>query len=116
MTIPSKLLFREVMQEALTGPPVRLELGSQAVKLRQRFYRVRQSCWEEGDPRFAFLKFQISGNELVISRHSDPQAIRHRIRLRALREMFAFAREYRAGLEQPAGDDARTENSVATKD
>ncbi len=100
MTIPSKLLFLEVMQEALTGPPVRLEVGAQAVKLRQRFYRIRHNCWEEGDVRFAFLKFRISGTELGISRHSDPQAIRHRIRLRALREMFAYAREYRVKLVQ----------------
>ncbi len=114
MKIPSGL-FREVMEEALSGPPVRLELGAQAVQLRQRFYRVRQSCWEQGDPRFAFLKFQISGTELIISRHADPQSIRHRIRLRALREMVAFAREYRASLEQPACEDARTENSVATE-
>ncbi len=100
MTIPSKLLFLEVMEEALTGPPVRLELGAQAVQLRQRFYRIRQSCWEEGDARFAFLKFKFSGTELVISRHPDPDAIRHRIRLRVLREMFAYAREYRVKLEQ----------------
>ena len=111
MKIPSEL-FLEVMLEALSGPPVRLELGAQAVQLRQRFYRIRQSCWEDGDPRFAYLKFRISGTELVISRHPDPQSIRHRIRLRALREMFAFAREYRAGLAQPTGDDTRTGNSA----
>ena len=115
MKIPSGL-FLEVMEEALCGPPVRLELGAQAVQLRQRFYRVRQSCWERGDPRFAFLKFQISGTELVISRHPDPQAIRHRIRLRALREMFAIAREYRAGLVRPTGEDARTEDLAGIKD
>ncbi len=115
MTVPAELCI-EVMLEALGGPPVRLELGAQAVKQRQRFYRVRARCWEEGDSRFAFLKFQISGNELVISRHSDPQAIRHRIRLRALREMVAFAREYRAGLVRPTGEDARTEDLAGMKD
>ena len=115
MKIPSGL-FLEVMEEALTGPPVRLELGAQAATLRQRFYRVRQTCWEQGDARFAFLKFQISGNELVISRHSDPDAIRHRIRLRALREMVTFAREYRAGLDRPTGEDARTEDLAGMKD
>ena len=115
MKIPSGL-FLEVMEEALSGPPVRLELGSQAATLRQRFYRVRARCWEQGDARFAFLKFRISGTELVISRHPDPQAIRQRIRLRALREMVAFAREYRAGLVRPTGEDARAEYSVATKD
>ena len=115
MKIPSGL-FLEVMEEALSGPPVRLEVGAQAVKLRQRFYRIRQSCWEQGDARFAFLKFQISGTELIISRHRDPDAIRHRIRLRALREMFAFAREYRAGLIRPTGEDARTEDLAGMKD
>ncbi len=115
MKIPSGL-FLEVMEEALSGPPVRLELGSQAAKQRARLYRVRASCWEQGDARFAFLRFQILGNELVISLHSDPPAIRHRIRLRALREMVAFAREYRAGLVRPTGEDARAEYSVATKD
>jgi hypothetical protein len=116
MTIPSKLLFLEVMQEALGGPAVRLELGSQAVKLRQRFYRIRQRCWEEGDVRFAFLRFRIRGSLLIIDRHPDSEAIRHRIRLRALREMFAFAREYRASLERPTGEDARTGNSVEMKE
>ncbi len=47
MTVPAELCI-EVMLEALGGPPVRLELGAQAVKQRQRFYRVRQSCWERG--------------------------------------------------------------------
>ncbi len=115
MTVPAELCI-EVMLEALGGPPVRLELGAQAVKQRQRFYRIRQSCWDEGDPRFEYLKFRISGTELVISRHPDPSAIRHRIRLRALREMFAIAREYRADLVRPTGEDARAEYSVATKD
>jgi hypothetical protein len=109
MKIPSGL-FLEVMEEALSGPPIRLEVGAQAVQLRQRFYRVRANCWEEGDSRFAFLKFQISGTELIISRHPDPQAIRHRIRLRALREMVAFAREYRAGLEQPGSENIPGDN------
>jgi hypothetical protein len=111
MKIPSGL-FLEVMEEALSGPPVRLELGSQAATLRQRFYRIRTRCWEQGDARFAFLQFKISGTELIVSQHADPQAIRHRIRLRALREMFAIAREYRAGLAQPTGDDTRTGNSA----
>ena len=103
MKIPSKL-FLEVMEEALEGRAVRLELGAQAVKLRQRFYRVRARCWEEGDPRFAFLKFQISGTELVISRHADPALIQRRLRFRILREAVAWAREQGAGLERPAGE------------
>ncbi len=112
MTIPSKLLFLEVMEEALSGPPVRLELGAQAVQLRQRFYRVRASCWEAGDARFAFLRFRIRGPLLIIDRHSDPAAIERRLRFRILRQAFAFAREYRAGLEQPACEDSRTGNSA----
>ncbi len=116
MKIPSKLLFLEVMQEALSGPPVRLELGSQAATLRQRFYRVRACCWEQGDPRFAFLKFQISGTELVISRHPDPALIQRCLNFRILREAVAFARKQGVGLDRPTGADARAENSVATKD
>ncbi len=114
MTIPAEL-FIDVMLEALGGPPVRLELGAQAVILRQRFYRVRQSCWEEGDPRFAFLKFQISGTELVISRHPDPALIQRCLRLRILREAVVFARKQGVGLDRPNGQDARTENSVPMK-
>ncbi len=60
--------------ESLVGPPVRLELGAQAVKQRQRFYRVRQSCWEAGDVRFTYLKFQISGNELSGSKSRERSA------------------------------------------
>ncbi len=115
MKIPS-VLFLEVMEEALTGPPIRLEVGAQAVQLRQRFYRIRQSCWEEGDPRFAFLKFQISDTELVISRHPDPALIQRCLRLRILREAVVFARKQGVGLDRPNGQDARTEYSVATKD
>jgi len=115
MKIPSGL-FLEVMEEALSGPPVRLELGAQAVQLRQRFYRVRQSCWEEGDPRFAFLKFQISGTELVISRHADPASVECRLRFRILREAFAFARKQGASLDRPHDEDAPAENSVAMKE
>jgi hypothetical protein len=92
VTIPAEL-FIEVMEEALTGPPVRLELGAQAATLRQRFYRIRQSCWERGDTRFAFLKFRVSGTELVISKHRDPALIERRLRLRILRESVAFARK-----------------------
>jgi hypothetical protein len=103
--IPSKL-FLEVMEEALNGPPVRLELGSQAATLRQRFYRVRQSCWERGDTRFAFLKFRISGTELVISKHRDPALIERRLRLRILREAVAFARKQGVGLDRPSGEHA----------
>ncbi len=115
MKIPSGL-FLEVMEEALSGPPIRLELGAQAVQLRQRFYRVRQTCWEQGDTRFAFLKFQISGTELVISRHPDPALIQRCLNLRILREAVAFAREQGAGLGRPNGKDTRTENSVAMEE
>ncbi len=115
MTIPAEL-FLDVMVEALTGPPVRLELGSQAATLRQRFYRVRQSCWERGDTRFAFLKFEISGAELVISRHADPESVERRLHFRILREAFAFARKQGASLDRPHDEDARTGNSVAMKE
>jgi hypothetical protein len=110
MLISNAVCLR-LMDDALQEP-IRIECGSDATRIRQRFYRVRQQCWEQGDPRFAFLQFKISGTELVISRHVDPQSIRHRIRLRALREMFAIAREYRAGLAQATGDDTRTGNSA----
>ena len=115
MKIPRELCI-EAMTAALSGPPVRLELGAQAVNIRQRFYRVRAGCWEEGDPRFAFLNFKISGTELVISRHADPALIQRRLRFRILREAFAWARKQGAGLDRPSGEDARTENSVAMKE
>ena len=109
MKIPSKL-FLEVMEEALGGPPVRLEVGAQAVKIRQRFYRVRARCWEEGDPSFQYLKFQISGTELIISRHADPALIQRRLNFRILREAFAWAREQRACLERPGSQKISADN------
>ncbi len=109
MKIPSGL-FLEVMEEALSGPPVRLELGSQAVKLRQRFYRVRASCWERGDVRFAFLRFRIRGPLLIIDRHSDPASVERRLRFRILREAFAFAREQGTCLEQPGSQSISADN------
>ena len=114
MLISNAVCLR-LMDDALQEP-IRIECGSDATRIRQRFYRVRQQCWERGDVRFAFLKFQISGTELVISRHADPESVERRLRFGALREMFAFAREYRAGLVRPTGEDARAEYSVATKD
>ncbi len=49
--------------------PVRLECGADVVRVRQRCYRIRQSCLAQGNARFIFLRFQIKGSSLVISRH-----------------------------------------------
>jgi hypothetical protein len=109
MLISNAICLR-LMDDAMLEP-IRIECGSDATGIRQRFYRVRQQCWERGDARFAFLKFQISGTELVISRHRDTAAIEQRLRFRILREAVAWARKQGAGLEQPGGKFSRTENS-----
>ncbi len=76
----------DAMREALRAP-VRLECGADVERVRQRCYRVRQRDLAQGDHRFIFLRFQIKGSSLVISRHPDPVLRKHRHKLRVLREM-----------------------------
>ncbi len=103
---------RDFMQRALTSPaPVVLECGVDAERVRQRCYRIRQRYWEQDEVGFCFLRFKIKGCVLVIDRHPDIAAIQHRLRLRILREAFAWAREQGACLEQPGGKFSRTEDS-----
>jgi hypothetical protein len=44
------------------------------------------------------LRFRIDGTELVIERHPDPDAVRWRYKIRALREAVVYARSRGAGL------------------
>ncbi len=103
-------LCLNAMRGALRAP-VRLECGADIERVRQRCYRVRQRCLGEGDPRFIFLRFQIKGSSLVISRHPDPESRWHRHRLRMLREMRAFAAEYETGVGRPISEIAGVEDS-----
>ncbi len=48
-------------------------------------------CDSWGDDRFMLLRFRIDGTELVIERHPDPDAVRWRYKLRALREAVSYA-------------------------
>ncbi len=91
------------MREALRAP-VRLECGADVTRVRQRFYRVRQRDLAQGDHRFIFLRFQIDGSTLVISRHPDPKLKWHCHKLRVLREMRAFAAEYGVRVGRPIGE------------
>ncbi len=96
-------LCLEAMRDALRAP-IRLECGADVARVRQRFYRVRQHDLAQGDHRFIFLRFQIKGSSLVISRHPDPESKRHRHRLRVLREMRSFIAEYGSGAGRPIGE------------
>ena len=91
--------------------PVRLECGADTEKVRQRCYRVRQRDLAQGDHRFIFLRFQIDGTTLVISRHPDPKLKWHCHKLRVLREMRAFIAEYGARAGRPISEIAGAEDS-----
>jgi hypothetical protein len=38
-----------------------------------------------------FLRFRIDGTELLIDRHPDPELVRRRYKIRALREVVSYA-------------------------
>jgi hypothetical protein len=78
------------MEDALQEP-VRMNCGRNAIRIRQCFYRTRQYCDSWGDDRFMFLRFRIDGTELVIDRHPDPELVRRRYKIRALREVVSYA-------------------------
>ena len=91
------------MREALRAP-VRLECGADVERVRQRCYRARQRDLAQGDHRFIFLRFQIDGSSLVISRHPDPELRKHCYRLRLLREMREIVAEYGAKARRPISE------------
>jgi hypothetical protein len=95
----------QLMEDALREP-VRMNCGPDAARYRQCFYRIRQYCDSWGDDRFMFLRFRIDGNELVIERHPDPDAVRQRYKLRALREAVAYALSRRASEREGQPDKA----------
>ena len=86
----SRSLCIRLMKDALQEP-VRIHCGPDVARYRQCFYRVRQYCDCWGDDRFMFLRFRIDGSELVVDRHPDPDAVRRRYKLRALREAVVYA-------------------------
>jgi len=98
----SRRLCIQLMEDALQEP-VRIHCGADAARYRQNFYRARAYCDSWGDDRFMFLKFRIKGPELIIERHPDPAAVRHRYRLQALREAvgYALSRSRSPGEGQP---------------
>ncbi len=95
-----------LMEDALREP-VRINCGPDAARIRQCFYRTRQYCDSWGDDRFMYLRFRIDGNELVIERHPDPDAVRWRYKLRALRDAVVYARSRDKGSRDEQTD--RTE-------
>ena len=86
----ARSLCIKLMEDALREP-VRINCGPDAARIRQCFYRIRQYCDSWGDDRFMFLRFRIDGPELVIERDPDPDAVRQRYKLRALREAVSYA-------------------------
>ena len=86
----SRSLCIRLMKDALQEP-VRMSCGRDVARYRHCFYRIRQYCDSWGDDRFMFLRFRIDGSELVIERHPDPDAVRRRYKLRALREAVSYA-------------------------
>ncbi len=103
-------LCLEAMRDALRAP-IRLECGADVARVRQRFYRVRQRDLAQGDHRFIFLRFQIKGSSLVISRHPDPESRKHCYRLRLLREMRAIVAEYGVRVGRPISEITGPEDS-----
>ena len=96
----------KLMEDALREP-VRIDCGTNVARIRQCFYRTRQYCDSWGDDRFMYLRFRIDGNELVIERHPDPDAVRQRYKLRALRDAVVYALS--RGAKPPGGQFDRTE-------
>jgi hypothetical protein len=86
----ARSLCIKLMEDALQEP-VRIECGPDVARFRQCFYRARRYCDSWGDDRFKYLRFRIDGTELVIERHPDPDAVRQRYKLRALREAVSYA-------------------------
>ena len=84
-----------LVEDALREP-VRMNCGPDAARYRQCFYRIRQYCDSWGDDRCRVLRFRIDGTELVIERHPDPDSVRQRYKLRALREAVSYALSRRA--------------------
>ncbi len=80
----------KLMEDALREP-VRMNCGRDVARIRQCFYRTRQYCDSWGDDRFMFLRFRINRAELLIDRNPDPDAVRRRYKLRALREAVSYA-------------------------
>ena len=103
-------LCLDAMRDALRAP-VRLECGTDVERVRQRCYRAREHCLAQGDAHFIFLRFQIDGSSLVISRHPDPVLRRHRHKLRVLREMRAIVAEYRTKVGRPISEITGPEDS-----
>ena len=101
----SRRTCTQLMEDALQEP-VRIECGPNAARYRQSFYRTRQYCDSWGDDRFMFLRFRIDGTELVIDRHPDPDAVRQRYKLRALREAVSYALSRRASSQDGQRDKA----------
>ena len=99
----ARSLCIKLMEDALQEP-VRIECGRDAARYRQCFYRTRQYCDSWGDDRFMFLRFRIDGSELVIDRHPDPDAVRQRYKLRALREAVSYALSRRASKREGQPD------------
>ena len=99
----SRSLCIRLMKDALQDP-VRIHCGPDAARYRQCFYRARQYCDSWGDDRFMFLRFRIDGGELVIERHPDPDAVRQRYKLRALREVVSYALSRRASKREGQPD------------
>jgi len=96
----------KLMEDALQEP-VRMNCGQDAARYRQCFYRVRQYCDEWGDDRFMFLRFRIDGSELVIDRHPDPDTVRRRYKMRAIRDAVRYARSRGLGLRDGQMDSTK---------
>ena len=101
----SRSLCIRLMKDALQEP-VRINCGRDLARIRQCFYRTRQYCDSWGDDRFMFLRFRIDGTELVIEGHPDPDAVRQRYKLRALREAVSYALSRRASSQDGQRDKA----------
>ena len=89
----------ECMQDALQAP-VRLDCGPDVGRVRQRCYRVRQSCRARGNFSLDCLSFVLEGSTLVIKKRPVSP-------LRQLRQKFAMLKEMRDIVERSAGSERK---------
>ena len=80
---------RSMMERALRSP-IRLECGPDVERVRQRFYRTRQSCQSRGNLRFDGLSFHLDGETLVIKSLPVNPMKQLRRKLKLLRKMGAY--------------------------
>ena len=96
----SKARCVELMNDAIQAP-VRLECGPDVGRVRQRCYRVRQSCQARGNFRFDRLSFVLEGSTLLVIKRRPVSP------LRQLRQKVAMLKRMCDIVERSAGSEMK---------